>query len=379
LQSQLSGEHGLLEALRGLEGFEAPAIEWERSILPQRVAGYDPRWLDSLCLTGVVGWGRISPHPAFNSIESGGPRRVVPTSMAPITFFLREEALWMDLCLSQRQIPETCLTACLSELAGRVRSVLSSNGAMFSGDMVRMLGAPAEEVGRALWELVAAGLVTADGFDSLRMLIDPKRKQAFASPARAKPMARSKQATGRWSLFNWQAFDAPAESAGQAAERREAEIESACRMLLRRYGVVFRDVLERETAVPRWRDLLGLLRRMEARGEVRGGRFISGFGGEQFALPEALESLREARRSERKPETVTVAGADPLNLIGILVPGERVAAVPGNRVVFDEAVLTPLAGREPVSPTLATQVWGTRVSSLPLPLTESNYDDSPTA
>ena len=341
-QTQLAGEQGILEALRGLEGFEAPAIEWERSILPQRVGGYDPRWLDTLCLTGVVGWGRISPHPAFNSITSGGPRRVVPTSMAPITFFLREEALWMDLCLSQRQISETCLTACLSELAGRIRSVLSSSGAMFAGDLVRMLNTPAEDVNLALWELVAAGLVTADGFDSLRMLIDPRRKQAFASPVRVKPMARAKQAAGRWSLFIWQPFDTPPESAGQAAERREAEIESACRILLRRYGIVFRDVLERETAIPRWRDLLGLLRRMEARGEVRGGRFVSGFGGEQFALPEALESLREARRHGIKPEAVTVAGADPMNLLGIVIPGERVAAIPGNRATFDASTLTPL-------------------------------------
>jgi ATP-dependent Lhr-like helicase len=380
-QSQLSGEHGLLEALRGLEGFEAPAIEWERSILPQRVAGYDPRWLDSLCLTGVVGWGRISPHPAFHSAESGGPRRVVPTSMAPITFFLREQALWMDLCLSQRQIPESCLSACLSELAGRVRSILSSNGAVFASDLVRMLGAPSDEVSRALWELVAAGLVTADGFDSLRMLIDPRRKQLV------KTASRARQAAGRWSLFQWQPFDMPIESAGQAAERREAEIESACRMLLRRYGVLFRDVLERETAIPRWRDLLGLLRRMEARGEVRGGRFLSGFGGEQFALPEALESLREARRNARKPESVTVASADPLNLIGILIPGERVAAVPGNRVTFDESVLTPLevgeASASPVNRFVKDRETlfadPAQLSSIPLPLAESNYDDSPTA
>ncbi len=116
---QLAGEEGLLEALRGLEGFEAPAAEWERTILPQRVAGYDPRWLDALCLTGAVGWGRISPHAAFVEAADGngnrGPRRVVPTSMAPVTFFVREEALWMDLCLSQRQIAEATLTACLSE------------------------------------------------------------------------------------------------------------------------------------------------------------------------------------------------------------------------------------------------------------------------
>ena len=182
-QRQLTGEQGLLEAIRGLEGFEAPAVEWERSLLPQRVANYDSRWLDALTLTGVVGWGRISPHPAFASIESGGPKRIVPTGMAPITFFVREEALWMDLCLVQREIPELNLTASLSELANRARSYLGERGAMFPGDLGRMLGGSAEEVSRALWELVAAGLVTADGFDSLRVLVDPRRKQMFASPA----------------------------------------------------------------------------------------------------------------------------------------------------------------------------------------------------
>ncbi len=368
--SQLSGEAGVLEALRGIVGFEAPAIEWERSILPQRVAGYDPRWLDALCLSGVVGWGRISPHPAFSSIESGGPRRVVPTSMAPVTFFVREEALWMDLCLAERQIPETCLTACLSGLAGRVRDILSSSGAMFAGDLVRRLGVPAADLDLALWELVAAGLMTADGFDSLRMLIDPRRKQAAASRARVK------QAAGRWSLFR--ALDSDPQTGAQAVTRREAEIESACRMLLARYGVVFRDLLARETTTPRWRELLGLLRRMEARGEVRGGRFVSGFGGEQFALPAALDSLREARRSGIKLEPVTVAAADPLNLIGIVVPGERASAVAGNRVTFDEAVLTPLDAREPAAGPLTPRSakYGAPISSLPL-LAESNHEQQP--
>ncbi|HEX3436485.1 MAG TPA: DEAD/DEAH box helicase [Pseudacidobacterium sp.] len=372
-RTQLSGEVGLLEALRGLEGFEAPAIEWERSILPARVAGYDPRWLDVLCLSGIVGWGRISPHPAFNSIESGGPRRIVPTSMAPTTFFIREEALWMDLCLSQRQIPEACLTACLSELAGRVRDALSSGGAMFAGDLVRRLGIPAAEIDLALWELVAAGLVTADGFDSLRSLIDPRRKEVNGARARAK------QAAGRWSFFR--GIDE------QTPQRREAEIESACRMLLRRYGVVFRDLLEHETTVPRWRDLLGILRRMEARGEVRGGRFVSSFGGEQFALPEALDSLREARRSGIELEPVAVAAADPLNLIGVVVPGERLAAVAGNRVTLDESVLSPLELRSPTLLQKAQKdgapelVFHHRpdISTLPLPLTESKYGRPPTA
>ncbi len=328
---QLSGMEGLVEALRGLEGFEAPAIEWERSLLPQRVAGYDPHWLDTLCLNGTVGWGRISPHPAFASIESGGPRRVVPTSMAPVTFFLREESLWMDLCLSLRQIPETNLKACLSELALRARATLDRNGAMFAGDLMRVLHAPQAEVDRAMWELVAAGLVTADGFDSLRILIDPRRRSAYATPSTIKPHARRRNASGRWALLRAQEF--PTGAAPDSAQAHDAQMESACRMLLKRYGVVLRDLMERETSVPRWRELLPMLRRLEARGEVRGGRFISGFSGEQFALPEAVESLRASRTRSPQP-AVTVAAADPLNLIGILIAGERVASVPGKTVVL---------------------------------------------
>jgi ATP-dependent Lhr-like helicase len=327
-RSQLSGESGVLEALRQLEGFEAPAIEWERSLLPQRVAGYDPRWLDVLCLEGVVGWGRISPHPAFatHGSDFSAPKRVVPTSMAPVTFFLREDALWMDRCLAERAIPEPALQACLSELAWQVRGHLAQYGAVFAGDLVRLLGVPAEQVNRALWELVAAGLVTADGFDSLRVLIDPRRKAIFQGG-----LKRPRNTVGRWCLLNPSA--GLIESVGAQAERREAELESACWMLLRRYGVVFRDVLERETTIPRWRELQGMFRRLEARGNVRGGRFLSGFGGEQFAVPEAVASLRETRLNTVE-EAITVAAADPLNLAGVVVPGERPAAVPGKTVTF---------------------------------------------
>jgi ATP-dependent Lhr-like helicase len=346
---QLGGEQGLLDALRALEGFEAPAAEWERSLLPQRVAGYDPRWLDALCLTGAVGWGRISPHPAFADPSSGGPRRVVPTSMAPVTFFVREEALWMDLCLSRRQIPEATLSACLSELANRVRSCLSDRGAMFSADLIRLLGVPAEDVHRALWELVAAGLVNADGFDSLRLLIDPRRKRAFAA---AGTKAAGRHASGRWALLvdPGQQPDAPltrdreaaAEAATQAAVRHDAQLESACHMLLRRYGIVFRDALARETTVPPWRELVGMFRRLEARGLVRGGRFVSGFGGEQFALPEAAESLRANRtRSLADMPPVTLAAADPMNLVGVVIPGDRTPSIAGNTVTL------PLPAAEP--------------------------------
>jgi ATP-dependent helicase Lhr and Lhr-like helicase len=327
-RTQLSGEAGVLEALRQLEGFEAPAIEWERSLLPQRVAGYDPRWLDVLCLEGVVGWGRISPHPAFatHGSDFSAPKRVVPTSMAPVTFFLREDALWMDRCLAERAIPEPALQACLSELAWQVRGHLAQYGAVFAGDLVRLLGVPAEQVNRALWELVAAGLVTADGFDSLRVLIDPRRKAIFQGG-----LKRQRNTVGRWCLLNPSA--GLIESVGAQAERREAELESACWMLLRRYGVVFRDVLERETTIPRWRELQGMFRRLEARGNLRGGRFLSGFGGEQFAVPEAVASLRETRLNTVE-EAITVAAADPLNLAGVVVPGERPAAVPGKTVTF---------------------------------------------
>jgi ATP-dependent helicase Lhr and Lhr-like helicase len=329
-QSGLSGEQGVLEALRSLEGFEAPAIEWERTLLPQRVADYDPRWLDTLCLAGTVGWGRISPHPAFYSSESGGPRRVVPTSMAPITFFFRDEAHWMDLCMADRQVPEAALHACLSDLAIRTLGCLRQHGAAFAGDLARSLGASAAESSLALWELVAAGLATADGFDSLRVLIDPRRKIS-AGTLRPGVSGRSRSATGRWSLMGLPAAQGAIDHV-RAAETREIRIDSACRMLLRRYGVVFRDVLQRETTIPRWRDLVGMFRRLEARGEVRGGRFLSGFGGEQFALPEALESLRTMRNATPSMEEVTVAAVDPMNLVGVVVPGEKVSALPGRSV-----------------------------------------------
>ncbi len=343
-QTQLTGEAGVLEALRQLEGFEAPAIEWERTLLPQRVADYDPRTLDMLCMTGAAGWGRVSPHPAFFAAESGGPRRVVPTSMAPITFFLREDALWLDLCLEESRVPEDNLPCCLSELALQVRAALAQRGAMFAADLHRAFAAHPGALDRALWELVAAGLVTADGFDSLRLLIDPRRKAAHALPPGARRAPR--QAAGRWSLLH-NPVSLEEESAGAAAERREQQLASACHTLLRRYGVLFRDLLVREANVPKWRDLQPMLRRMEARGEVRGGRFVTGFAGEQFALSQALESLRTTRRDGLRLDlAVTTSAADPTNLVGVVVPGERAAALAGKTVQWTHATLAMQA--EPV-------------------------------
>ncbi|HEX8817194.1 MAG TPA: DEAD/DEAH box helicase [Terriglobales bacterium] len=312
--SQLQGERAALEVLRQLQGFEIPANAWERHILASRIAGYDPKWLDQLCLTGAVGWGRLSPHPATLEDSANGRRRVIPTSVAPITFFVREDADWMVPHRAEDD-PKG-----LSEPARTVMNFLRERGASFFADLVRGTGKLKAEVETGLWELVAAGIVTADGFDNLRSLIDPKRRSGMAS-------GRPRHTPGRWALLH----------SDQAAERNRM-VEATCWMLLRRYGIVFRDLLTRETNLPKWRELQMAFRRLEDRGEIRGGRFVDGFMGEQFALPVAVESLRATRKLPPSGEVVRLSAADPLNLVGIIVPGERVAAISGHTVRFRDGV-----------------------------------------
>jgi ATP-dependent Lhr-like helicase len=330
-ETQLSGEEGLLGALSQLEGFEAPAIEWEKSLLPARVADYDPRWLDRLCLSGSVGWGRVSPHPAFNADNGDRPRRVIPSNAAPITFYLRESAAWLEPALEQKGVEESQLRKALSAEALSAWEFLKRRGACFQEDVQRALNLTPPQTRIALWELAAAGLAAADGFDQLRAMIDPARKSAATASYR-----RMRCAAGRWSLFSAE-MTKPADAL-ERARRTDEAVESAARVLLARYGVLFRDLVARESNIPRWGVLLGMLRRLEDRGEVRGGRFVSGFGGEQFALPEAVEGLRAAR-DRHDQESVSLAGADPMNLIGILVPGERVPAVPGRSLVYRDGVI----------------------------------------
>ena len=325
-QSQLSGEEGVLEALRQLEGFEAPAIEWERTLLPARVANYDPRHLDSLCLSGAVGWGRISPHPAWAIGDGSAPRRVIPTNAAPITFYVRDTADWLPHALAEQCIEEPKLAAALSPEGLQVRALLQQRGACFANDIQRITNLTRPQTQHALWELATAGLAAADGFDQLRAMMDPRRKHAASTIEK-----KTRSSAGRWSLLCEEVHAAP--SRLEQARRTDAALESAAKMLLARYGVVFRDLLVRESNAPKWRDLLGVLRRLEARGEVRGGRFLSGFGGEQFALPEAVESLRADRHLSDSRE-VTVAAADPINLSGIVVPGDRIASVPGKSLRY---------------------------------------------
>ena len=319
LRTQLLGERGTLEAIRQMQGFEAPANAWERQILQRRIADFDPKVLDHLCLTGAIGWGRLSPHPATLEALTDGKRRVVPTSVAPITFFVREDSDWM---IPRREAGEIQPTG-LSGDAATVLQFLRQRGASFFADIVRGTGKLKAEVETALWELVAAGLLTADGFDNLRALIDPKRRSGQGSGR----IARPRHSAGRWSLL----YSSDAHDHIQA-------LEATCWMLLRRYGIVFRELLTRETILPKWRDVLITLRRLEDRGEVRNGRFVNGFLGEQFALPLAVESLRAKRKQNPSGEVTTISAADPLNLVGIVVPGERVPANSGSAVAFRDGV-----------------------------------------
>jgi len=282
--------------------------------------------LDQLCLTGAVGWGRLSPHPATLEDSAEGGRRVVPTSVAPITFFVREDADWM---IPQRTEASREEMRGLSQAAREVLEFLRQRGASFFADIVRGTSKLKAEVETALWELVAAGMITADGFDNLRALIDPKRR---AGQGRGRSV-RPRHSAGRWSLLY----------PGEVADRARA-LEAICWMLLKRYGVVFRELLTRESILPRWREVLIAFRRLEDRGQVRGGRFVSGFLGEQFAAPVAVESLRAIRQLPPSGEAMTLSAADPLNLVGILVPGERVPAVSGKLVTYRDGV--PVAAEQ---------------------------------
>jgi len=347
--TQVSGERGTLEVLRQLQGFEIPANAWERQVLSRRISDYDPKWLDQLCLTGAVGWGRLSPHPATldysngdggTKSESGAAprqRRVIPTSVAPITFFVREDADWMT---PRHPGASEAGNTGLSHGAQLVLKFLQQRGASFFADIVRGTAKLKAEIETALWELVAAGLVTADGFDNLRSLIDPKRRAGQGSGRAMRPRHNA----GRWALLH----------AEEVVERPRA-VEAACWMLLRRYGIVVRDVLAREANLPPWRELLMGFRRLEDRGEIRGGRFVDGFIGEQFALPVAVESVRAMRKLDPAQATITLSAADPLNLVGILVPGDRVPAISGNSVTYRDGiavaspVVVPLGATEAVA------------------------------
>jgi ATP-dependent helicase Lhr and Lhr-like helicase len=303
--SRLSGIDGLRAALEVLDGFEVPATAWERYVLPARVDGYDASMLDVLCLTGQVGWAR----------GTMGAGQVV--SATPIVLFLRDRE---GGSAGVRLGPHDASTSALADTARRVLDVLCERGASFSHELAQESGLAANDLRDALAELVTVGLVTSDGFAGLRSLIDSRR-----SPAR--------DTAGRWSVRRPTNGDATGPDA----------VERQARTLLGRYGIVCRRVLAREAATT-WRELTRVYRRLELRGEIRGGRFVSGLSGEQFALPEAVTRLREVRRAGPDGRLIVISGADPLNLAGIVTAGERVRAVAGTRIAYRDGV--PLACME---------------------------------
>ena len=327
--SRLEGEGGLFDIIEQMQGFEAACGALETELLPGRMNSYKPGFLDSLCLGGDVVWGRLSRSRSSGHRTNGKSpsSRSALTRTTPITLALRECIDWLWDAPQGEELN-------LPGAAGEVLDVLSRRGACFLSDMVSGTRRLPVDVEEALWQLAATGRITSDGLEPLRRRIkgnnvDGHRGRRAAKPRRS--LLRRPPGQGRWSLL-------------EAADPKDNPTEARARQLLLRYGIIFPELLAREPIAPRWRELVRVLRRLEARGEIRGGRFVSGFVGEQFALPEAVESLRAVKKQEHNGQMVAVSACDPLNVVGILTPGDRVPAVLGNRVVFRDGV--PVASLE---------------------------------
>jgi ATP-dependent Lhr-like helicase len=306
------GIESLAAVIAQLEGYEVPAAAWESDVLSARLNEYDPHWLDSLCLSGRALWARLTPS------KSVGASPVRTTPIALVT--RRNWGLWHSLT-----------TAGESQLSHGARALFdyfTAHGASFFDDLVSGTSLLRSQAETALGELVSAGLVNADSFSGLRALLIPSDKKRQLVARRRRVALFGLEDAGRWSLIRKGSTAADAAALEQIAE-----------ILLRRYGVVFRRVLEREADwLPPWHALLRVFRRLEAQGRIRGGRFVAGMAGEQYALPDAVSALRAARRQEPKGDFVSLSAADPLNLTGIITPGARVAALTKNRVLYRDGV-----------------------------------------
>ncbi len=332
------GTSGLFEVIAQLQGLDIPAVAWERDLLPARLEGYDAAWLDELCLTGEVGWGRMFP-PVRNPDRSRSMASL--TRVAPVSIVLRQDIDWLTAHAPQPDAEG------LSSPAVEVIELLTARGAMFASDILaatRMLPTHLDDV---LGELVTRGWITADGFAGLRTLIAEKKSHGrAASRHRAERTRTTRTALGRWSLRGTGAASAdgseksirpiasPTSPTTDPRDRAKRIAEDWAWQLLRRWGVVFRDLLTREFGTPPWFEVLQVLRRLEARGEIRGGRFITGVAGEQFALPDTIKQLRHLRDEAPPHEVLVISAADPVNLIGILTKHDRVPSTASNRVAY---------------------------------------------
>jgi len=319
-----AGANGVYDVVAQLQGIDVPAQCWERDVLPARLRDYQPAWLDELCLTGEVGWGRLDPPSLSPDRTPGGNL----TRVASLSLFLRGDLGWLLPAAKDGD------AAPLSSQAQEILELLQRDGASFAADLMqqsRMLPTHLEE---ALGELISRGLVTADSFAGLRSLIAEKT-DLIGRPLRRHTPGLSRRrmlgtVSGRWSIWRRQQDT----TALTDAER----LPAWCWQLVRRWGVVFRDLLTRDDAAPRWWELVPIFRRMEARGELRGGRFIVGVAGEQFALESTIHELRKHREPEGSPSYVVVNAADPLNLVGILTDPPRVPSLASNRIVYRDGL-----------------------------------------
>ncbi|MDA8049391.1 MAG: DEAD/DEAH box helicase [Rhodospirillales bacterium] len=333
--ARLEGPDAVAAVVALLEGFEAPAGAWETELLPSRITGYEPAWLDDQCLAGRVAWARLTPSAPAAGART---RTAAPVRTTPIALLARRHRAFWTLRAAPAEAPKP------SARAEAIAHALRTEGALFFEELVEVTGLLRGEVEEALGELAALGLATSDSFGGLRALLVPEdRRRPFAgAKRRRRSLSFGMEDAGRWALVR-RAQPEPAERAAHAAA-----LEHVARTLLGRYGVVFWRLLAREAGgLPPWRDLIGVYRRLEARGEIRGGRFVAGFSGEQYALPEAVGLLREIRRRPAADEWVSLSAADPLNLVGVLTPGPRLAALTGNRLIFRNGLaVAALAGGE---------------------------------
>jgi ATP-dependent Lhr-like helicase len=335
---RMEGPDAVGAILAQLEGFEAPASAWETEVLPNRISEYEPAWLDEQCLAGRFVWTRLAAR------HSDPERGAAPVRATPIVLLARRNLrLWSAFTgpADRRQ---------LSAGAQRAVEHLSQHGASFFDEIAAGTALLPSQAQEALAELVALGLINSDSFAGLRALLVPAdRRGSAASGRRRRRVALfGMDAAGRWSRTGRSAGLAEPPGAGASRSAGEEAVEHVVRTLLRRWGVVFWRLLAREADwLPPWRDLLMCCRRLEARGEIRGGRFIAGFSGEQYAAPEAIALLREARRKPREGHYLSLSGADPLNLVGIITPGARLPSLSGNRLLYRDGVpVALLAGGE---------------------------------
>ena len=344
---RVSGVEGVAAIVTQLDGYELSAGAWEADVLASRCESYDPLMLDTLCLTGRVMWGRLSPPMRPGRGGGARPFTTGPIRSTPVALFLRDNAAtWLDLAPkgggSDPPPPPPLTTN-----AELVLDVLVRRGASFFAELMSNTRLLATQVEQALGELVALGMVTADSFAGLRALLIPSDRR---KPLRATPRTRRRptmpfgvESAGRWSVMRQNGAEPPTPD-DTRDEKPDDPVEVQAWALLRRYGVVFRRLLARETNLVPWRELTWAYRRLEARGDIRGGRFVSGMSGEQFALPEAVGQLRKIRRSEPTGQLLGISASDPLNLAGIITTGDRVPSLATNRLVYRDGV--PLAAME---------------------------------